>query len=393
MTPTRDAASTNPLLLASVFFLVSSAFTVVYITQPVLPVLQAEFGVSAAAASLSVSAVILGVALATLPFGFAADRYPARSLMLIGSAVVITGSLVCAWTDQFPLLISLRFLQGLAMPALTTCVAAYLARTLPPAQLNVMMGAYVSATVAGGLGGRLLGGWIHPPLHWRYAFVSSAVLLLAAIALLFRRLRETPPVAGAKVEAIAVIQLVTRPALLRAYLAAFGSFAAFSTAFNYFPFYLAEPPWRLPTGAITSLYLVYVVGLVMGPLAGRLSNRVGNASILIGGALLFALSLFGTLVHAMPVLIASLIGICAGFFATHAAAVGALNRSLTSDRGKANALYTLFYYLGGASGITVAGVLYGRGGWAALTAFGAAILLLPLGAGVAELRSRHRPGA
>ena len=26
------------------------------------------------------------------------------------------------------------------------------------------MGSYVSATVLGGLGGRLLGGWIHPPL-------------------------------------------------------------------------------------------------------------------------------------------------------------------------------------------------------------------------------------
>jgi YNFM family putative membrane transporter len=33
------------------------------------------------------------------------------------------------------------------------------------ARLNVAMGAYVSATVVGGLGGRLLGGYLHPPLH------------------------------------------------------------------------------------------------------------------------------------------------------------------------------------------------------------------------------------
>ena len=36
------------------------------------------------------------------------------------------------------------------MPALTTCLAAYLSANLPLERLNVVMGSYVSATVAGG---------------------------------------------------------------------------------------------------------------------------------------------------------------------------------------------------------------------------------------------------
>jgi len=56
-------------LQALVFSLVASAFTVVYITQPVLPVIEHEFGVNARTASLSVSMVIFGVAVANLPFG------------------------------------------------------------------------------------------------------------------------------------------------------------------------------------------------------------------------------------------------------------------------------------------------------------------------------------
>ena len=55
-------------------------------------------------------------------------------------------------------------------------LAAYLSTNLPLERLNVAMGAYVSATVAGGLGGRLLGGFIHSPLHWRYAFVTASLL-------------------------------------------------------------------------------------------------------------------------------------------------------------------------------------------------------------------------
>ena len=54
----------------AVFALVSAAFTNIYITQPVLPVLQQEFAADMVSVSFSVSAVILGIALSTLPFGF-----------------------------------------------------------------------------------------------------------------------------------------------------------------------------------------------------------------------------------------------------------------------------------------------------------------------------------
>ena len=75
-------------LQALVFTLVAAAITNIYVTQPVLPVIQQEFGVSAATASLTVSVVILGIALANLPFGWLADRYPVRRLIALGAAAV-----------------------------------------------------------------------------------------------------------------------------------------------------------------------------------------------------------------------------------------------------------------------------------------------------------------
>ena len=47
----------------AVFALVSASFTNIYLPQPILPVLQAEFGVSPVAVSATVSAVILGIVL------------------------------------------------------------------------------------------------------------------------------------------------------------------------------------------------------------------------------------------------------------------------------------------------------------------------------------------
>jgi YNFM family putative membrane transporter len=100
---------------------------------------------------------------------------------------------LCAATESFSLLVAARFLQGLSVPAITTCLVVFLARRLPPDRLNVAMGSYVSATVAGGLGGRLLAGFIHPPLHWRYAFVTASVLLLLGTLDALRWLREEKP--------------------------------------------------------------------------------------------------------------------------------------------------------------------------------------------------------
>jgi YNFM family putative membrane transporter len=304
---------------------------------------QSQFGIGPSAASLSVSAVIVGIAVATLPIGMLAERYPIRRLMVAGASVVAGAGWVCAITPSFTVLIAMRTLQGAFLPTLTTCIAAWLSRALPPQALNVAMGIYVSATVAGGLGGRLLGGWVFAPEHWRHAFVAVATGLITVALLVAPRLTEPPRTGPRAVESTPLLRLLARRPQVMAQVAAFGAFGAFSTVFNYFPFYLSAPPWDLSTRTITTIYLVYVAGLFMGPLAGRIGNRVGNGAVMAGGAVVFAVAVAMTLVVAIPALIASLIGLCAAFFAIHAAAVGGLNRSLSGERGKANALYTLFY--------------------------------------------------
>ncbi len=373
-------------LQALVFTVVAAAITNLYITQPVLPIIQQEFGVSAATASLTVSVVILGIALANLPFGYLSDRYPVRRLIASGGIAVALAGLICAATHSFPVLVGFRFLQGLFIPALSTCVAAYLSRNLPLDRLNVAMGAYVSATVAGGLGGRLLGGWLHPPLHWRWAFVTSAVFVLvsAGAALRWLPAGEAPVVASG--DATGFLTILGRRDLRRTFLVAFGAFFVFSSGFNYLPFYLAGPPFHLPVQVITFLYLVYIMGIVIGPLAGAISNRLGNGAAMMGGSLVFAAALVITLIKSVAVIACALLLICAGFFTIHASAAGSLNRRLTGGRGKANSLYVLFYYLGGAMGITLSGWAYSRVGWPGVVALGLTVLTVPLVAGFRDHR-------
>jgi len=369
-------------LESAVFALVAAAFTTIYITQPVLPVIQETYGVDAAQASRTVSAVILGITLSNLPFGLLADRLPIRSLLAVGMGMVVACNLTCTWRLNLNWLVAVRFVQGLFIPALTTCLAAYLARTLPQERLNVVMGTYVSATVAGGLGGRLLGGLIYPTFDWRKAFLAAAVLLSLAGVTALRRL---PPEKRQTREAGAALsfgRLLGTPALALYFAVAFSAFFVFSSIFNYMPFYLASPAFGVSTRIITLLYLAYVVGMFVGPLAGRCSNRFGNGSTLIGGTVVFMAALLLSLVRALPAVVASLLGVCAGFFAIHAAAAGGLNRQLSHSRGKANALYVLFYYAGGTVGISASGVVYQWYGWMGVVVLGGSMLLIPFVTGL-----------
>ena len=377
-------------LQLAVFALVSASFANIYITQPVLPVLQDEFSVDLVIVSLTVSVVILGIALSTLPFGVLVDRVSIRPIIFVGGIVVALGGIICAMTGNIWLLIGARFLQGLFLPALTTCIAAFLAKSLPVDRLKVVMGSYVSAQVFGGLSGRLLGGWIHPPLHWRYAFVSAAVIVLVAMFIALKNLPASPVSVRKEAGTVSFVSLMRRWELVRIYLCAAGGFFVFSSVFNYLPFRLASAPFLFSTEVVTLLYLVFILGVIMGPIAGRISNRFGSGFTLIGGGIVLVFSMVLILMPSISAVVVGLLGMCAGFFTIHTSAVGLLNSRLVSGQGRANALYVLFYYAGGWVGITCCGFAYKYGGWNTVVYLCCCVLLIPLSVGFGEFKRERR---
>jgi YNFM family putative membrane transporter len=266
---------------------------------------------------------------------------------------------------------------------------AYLARSLPAEKLNVVMGSYVSATVTGGLGGRLLGGWLHPPAHWRYAFVTAAVLVGIATLIAAKRLREPAPAAHHASGEASLWAMARRRDLRWLFGVGFASFFVFASLFNFLPFYLADPPLSVPVQLVTALYLTYVLGIVIGPLAGGISNRFGPGVTMAGGAALLTTGLLLSLASSMVAIVLALAAVCAGYFSVHTAAVGALNHRVRSGRGRANALYVLFYYVGGWCGITASGLAYSSRGWPGVVFLCVLMLVVPLLGGLMEHRDRR----
>lgn len=379
-----------PLLQGLVFGLVAAAFTTIYMTQPVLPIIQTEFTVDAAAASLTVSAVIFGIALSNLPFGVVADVFPIRPTILVGGIVVSVCGVFCYGANRLWPMVAARFIQGLFIPALTTCLAAYLSRMLPREKLNTVMGAYIAATVAGGLGGRLIGGWLHDPSHWRHAFLSTSILVLITTLIAVFTLPKERGHAREGETPIGFFSLLRQKNVQLSLAVSFSAFYVFSSIFNYMPFYLSASPFEASTRQITLAYLSYIFGIVAAPLAGRLSNRFGNGPTMVGGSIAFALAIGSTFIAHLSVIAVSLAGVCTGFFTIHTAAIGALNRELSQGKGRANALYILSYYMGGATGVTLSGLAYERFQWAGVAFSGCLVLFVPAIAGIVESRGNKR---
>jgi len=386
MMKNRAVAMTDRRLALIVYLLVTSAFANIYVTQPVLPVIANDLGVSPGKASITVSAIIAGLALANIPWGIWADHHRIQPIILSGSLLVGLAGIAAAWFDNFYVLAVARFLQGLGLPALLTCVAAYLGRYLAAHRLNVVMGGYVAATVTGGIFSRLLSGWFFPEGAWRLAILFAALLTLAAGLLAARLLHDEGHSEAHRAEISGYLILLRNAALLRLFLIGFTGFLVFQTVINYLPFRLAGAPLNVSVTGITAVYLAYAVGIIMAPLSGTISNRLGNATTVILGAAALAAGIVLTTIDSVWILTLGVLILCAGFFALHSAAVGAINRVLAHGKGRANALYVLLYYAGGFTGISLGGVVYARGGWTILVSMLLIVTALPAVMAVVERR-------
>lgn len=377
----------SPLYRLLVLGVVVAAYANIYVIQPVLPVMQQEFAASKSGVSLTVSGLIAGIALANLPIGMLADRYPLRPLLVGGGISIAAAGIFGAFAADLRLVVFARFVQGLALPTLITCVAAFLSRTLPVPRLRRVMGAFVAATVAGGLLGRLLGGWLHSLLDWRFAmaivaFAAGALAVVAAVVLPDPGHASSRP--GDRIDTVDLLRRVDVTAM---YATAFCAFFVFSSVFNYLPFRLQEAPLSLSSPVITATYLTYVVGIAAGPLAGRWSHRIGGGMIIAAGTAVASAGILLTLVTSLRWVVVGLLLLCAGFFAVHAAAAGVLNARAASAKGRANALYVMFYYVGGFLGITVSGYAYEHSGWLGVIGLGAAVMVVPLLIGLNKNRN------
>src|SRR4051794_32526545 len=158
----------------AIFLAGVAVFAMLYETQVLLPELARSFGVSSAAATLSVSCATAGLAVGLLVLGPLSDRRGRPAILPPGlvAATVLAALLIVVPT--WPLLLGLRVLQGFALAGLPAVGVAYLREGLDASVSARAIGLFVSGNAIGGLTGRLLGGLLVDLGGWRAAMAGIA---------------------------------------------------------------------------------------------------------------------------------------------------------------------------------------------------------------------------
>ena len=314
----------------------------------ILPVVRAGFQSDVSTVEWVVAIYLLVVSGLLLSFGRLGDLRGHKSVYLSGFGIFIAGSALCGLASSARMLVAFRVFQALGAAMLLSNSPAILTRNFPPRQRGQALGLQGMMTYLGLTVGPSLGGWLTQQFSWRAVFyINVPVGLLAmALSLIFipadgqNQQAERFDLAGAFIFMTGLVALLlglnqgaewgwtSAPilGLLAASLALFVGFvflelrlpapmldlslfkqrvfsaAAASAILNYIslytvlflmPFYLIQGRGLNPAQAGLLLTAQPLVMVVVTPLSGALSDRMGSRLLATLGMAIMAGGLLG----------------------------------------------------------------------------------------------------
>jgi EmrB/QacA subfamily drug resistance transporter len=415
---TRPASPSWALAVTSVAFFMVTLDALVVMTA--LPAIHRELGGGFSTLDWTVNAYLLTLAAGIVPAAALGDRYGRRRLYAAGLLLFAAASAACALAPGVGLLIGARAIQGLGAAIVAPLSLTILTAAFPASRRGAIIGIWGGIGGLAVAGGPLIGGAVTQGLSWHWIFWVNVPIGLVAAALATLRLAETrgaptrlDPLgvllvtAGAGslswglvraassgwLDAEVVALIATGIALLGGFalwegraaepmmplrlFAARGFAAAAATSFlltgsifsaaflmsQYFQFGLGYSP--LETGL---RFLPWTATpLVVAPLAGMISDRVGRRGVMAGGLLLQAIGLgWIALVSGrtsdyaqfvLPLVIAG-VGISMALPTVPAAALSAV---APPDMGKASGVTNTVQRLGGVFAVALVTAVFGAG--------------------------------
>ena len=369
-------------VLAAMFSAGLATFVLLYDTQALLPELREQFAVTPTQATLSMSLATAGLAAALLVVGPASERFGRTRLIIVSVWSASLIALLCPLAPSWQVLLALRFLQGVALAGVAAVATAYLREELHPSAQARAAGLYIGGTAVGGMVGRLLTAPVAEAHGWRWSMAAAGLFALGCAVVVTVLLPKSAHFHRREPGELGLLDMfraaLADPALRALYLLGACSVGALVAVFNALGFRLTSAPHHLGLGAVSLIYLVYLLGTLSSSMSGQLADRFGRRAILPSGCVLAIVGVLLTLLPWLPSIVGGLALLTAGFFVIHGLASGwvaARAHLVGASASQAAALYLFAYYVGSSVFGSLGSSAWEAAGWPGVSGVALALLL------------------
>lgn len=325
-------------------------FATLYETQPLLPILAKDFGISAPAASITLSITTGIMAIMMLIVATISDVIGRKRIMVVSMFLTSIIGVLTAFSLSFTTLVLLRGALGLCIAGLPSIAMTYIGEEFEPSGLGKVMGLYICGNAIGGMTGRVFIGIVTDISSWRIALGLLGIITVICSILFWRTL---PNPLNSKKQTVNFQSMWNAYAvhfknkqLVATIFLGFTLMGSFVTLYNYIGFLLEEPPYSLSQTFIGFLFIVYLMGTFSSVFMGKQADLHGRSFTLMVS---ITIMMIGAIVTLVPNLIIKIIGLSIftfGFFGSHSIASASIEKYAEVNKAQAAALYLLFYYLG-----------------------------------------------
>lgn len=258
---------------------------------PLLPLIRAHLGVSDAQLGSLQTWLLAVLALASLLFGFLADRLSRRGVIAFGVLFWSLATFASGMASTFMFLLVSRALVGVGEGAYAPAAQSMISGAFPQERRAFAQAIFATGMLLGGASGLAFGGILSEHYSWQHIFYFAAFAgLVPGLAVFWL---DDPP-RGPRTEVVPVAKLLGVPAFVA--MIAAGTCITFASvslltwgvdfAKDYKDFTLREAAVSLAAIALFSSILGVLMG---GYIADRLQQRFNFGRLIaIGGALLLA---------------------------------------------------------------------------------------------------------
>ncbi len=258
---------------------------------PLLPLIRAQLGLSDAQLGSLQTYLLAVLAVASLLFGFLADRLSRRAVIAFGIIFWSLATFASGMAGTFMFLLMSRALVGVGEGAYAPAAQSMISGAFPQERRAFAQAIFATGMLLGGACGLAVGGILSEHYTWQHIFYFAALAgLLPGLAVLWI---EDPP-RGPRTEVVPILKLLSVPAFVA--MIAAGTCITFSSvslltwgldfARDYKDFTVREAAVSLAAIALLSSILGVLMG---GYVADKLQRRFPYGRLIaIGCALLLA---------------------------------------------------------------------------------------------------------